>query len=198
MARRPATYYTDELDITIDNKRFPIPRTKHAKAHLKMTKVRGHMRTRAEGLKSGFTKPNNRTHRSNPGGFVNICAGIANGRIKLWHELPGAWSGEVAEKLYRDQIKTTLRAERGEKRRYVILEDNDPVGYKSSKAKAAKQAAKSEKQRAKEEAAAKRKVHGRDAGRRPRESDPIPEGPPGVGRAKKARRECDPIPEGSC
>ena len=134
----PTTFFTRKLDMVIDNKKFAIPTHKNAKAHLKMTKVRGHLRRRGEGLKLGFTKPNSQKHRSNPGGFVNICAGIVNGRIKLWHELPGAWNGEVAEDLYRGPIMDTLKAHRGRKRQYLILEDNDPVGYKSGKAKAAK------------------------------------------------------------
>lgn len=133
------TFFTRKLDMVIDNKKFAIPTHKNAKAHLKMTKVRGHLRTRAEGLESGFTKPNSRKHRSNPGGYVNICAGILNGKVKLWHELPDSWNGCVAEDLYRGPIMTTLAAQRGRKRRYVIMEDNDPVGYKSNRAKAAKE-----------------------------------------------------------
>ena len=44
----------------------------------------------------------------------------------------------MAADLYGGAIITTLRKERGEKRKYLILEDNDPVGYKSNKGKAAK------------------------------------------------------------
>ena len=122
----------------IDYKKFTIPTHKNSKAHLKMTKVRGHLRTREEGLKSGFTKPNCRKHKSNLGAYVNICAGLTDGKVRMWHELPSAWNGEVAEKLYRGPMIDTLRARRDHKRRYTILEDNDPVGYKSNKAKVAK------------------------------------------------------------
>ena len=133
----PSTYFAKTVDLVIDNKKFTIPTHKNSKAHLKMTKVRGHLCTRGEGLKSGFTKPNCRKHKSNPGAYVNICAGLTDGKVRMWHELPSAWNGEVAEKLYRGPVIDTLRAHRGHKRRYTILEDNDPVGYKSNKAKVA-------------------------------------------------------------
>ena len=40
--------------------------------------------------------------------------------------------------MYKGANIKTLRKERGEKRQYIILEDNDPVGYKSNKGKMAK------------------------------------------------------------
>ena len=134
----PTTFFTRRVDMVIDNKKFVIPTHKNGKAHLQMAKVRGHLRTRAEGLKPGFTKPNCRKHRSNPGSCVNVCAGISNGKIKLWQELPATWNGQAAEDLYRGPLATTLVAQRGRKRRYMILEDNDPTGYKCGKATAAK------------------------------------------------------------
>ena len=48
------------------------------------------------------------------------------------------WGG-VAESAYRGPIAKVLKKERGEKKKYVVLEDNDPVGYKSNKAIKAKQ-----------------------------------------------------------
>ncbi len=40
--------------------------------------------------------------------------------------------------MYRGPIKKILKSQRGEKKKYVVLEDNDPVGYKSNKAILAK------------------------------------------------------------
>ena len=138
LAAKPLSYFTEKIDLYMDNKTFAIPTTPGAKAHLKMTKVRGHLRTRSEGLSPGFTKPNNKRHRKNPGDRVQVCAGIINDQIKIWHYLPSTWNGEVAEETYRGPIISALRRHRGVKRSYSIVEDNDPTGYKSRRAVAAK------------------------------------------------------------
>jgi transposase len=135
------TFFTKDLDITIDNKKWAVPTVKGAPGRLKMLKVRGQIRTRAEGLSEGFTKPNSRKHRSNPGASVSICAGIVNNKIRLWQELPKTWNGEEAAKLYSGPILKTLQKHRGKKRSYTVLEDNDPTGYKSNKGKKAKEQA---------------------------------------------------------
>ena len=44
--------------------------------------------------------------------------------------MPGQWSGAQAVDMYENIIAPALKRYRGEKRRYVILEDNDPIGYK--------------------------------------------------------------------
>ena len=48
------------------------------------------------------------------------------------------WGGGAAA-AYRGPIAKVLKKERGEKKKYVVLEDNDPVGYKSNKAIKAKE-----------------------------------------------------------
>jgi len=68
------------------------------------------------------------------GSAHEVCAGISNSRIVLWHYLPNKWNGELAAETYRGPIMKVLKAERGEKRKYRVLEDNDPTGYKSNKA----------------------------------------------------------------
>jgi hypothetical protein len=54
--------------------------------------------------------------------------------------LEGPWNGEAAAALYRGPLIETLRRLYGNKRRrFTILEDNDPTGYKSNKGKVAKE-----------------------------------------------------------
>ena len=74
--RYPAKRFTD-IDLIIDNKKFDIPRNPRAVRYSKMRRVRGHLRTRAEGLEAGFTKPKGNKHRVNPGATVSVCAGIS-------------------------------------------------------------------------------------------------------------------------
>ena len=41
------------------------------------------------------------------------------------------WNGETAAKMYKGPILSALKKKRGVKRSYLIMEDNDPTGYKS-------------------------------------------------------------------
>ncbi|CAK0909407.1 unnamed protein product [Prorocentrum cordatum] len=49
--RLPGNYFTHQVDAIIDNKVPPIPMTKRAKTHAKKSRVRGHLRTKAEGAR---------------------------------------------------------------------------------------------------------------------------------------------------
>ena len=79
-------------------------------------------------------------NKLNTGARVNVCAGISNGKMVMWEYFGKTWNGEAAAKLFQGPVIETLRKERGVKRRYHMLEDNDPTGYKSGKALAAKAA----------------------------------------------------------
>ena len=136
----PATYWQHKVDMYLDNKQWDLPITEKGAKFLKMRKVRGHLRTPAEGLKKGFTKPNARKHRVNTGGTTNLCAAIIGGRVRVWHYLPDRWCGAEAVALYQDVLKPALDRYRGPKRSYTILEDNDPVGYKCNQSRKKKQA----------------------------------------------------------
>jgi hypothetical protein len=139
MAARPASFYTSGVDLIMDNKKWAIPTTARGKTHLKMLKVRGHLRTPKEGLAPGYTKPNNKKNRINPGASVNVLAGIIDCKLRLWVYLPKKWNGATAAEQYRGPIAAALKKHRGNKRRFVIIEDNDPTGYKSNVAKAVKE-----------------------------------------------------------
>ena len=139
-ARRPAAFFTDSIDLIMDNKKWDIPVSSVGKQFDKMRKVRFHLRTRSEGVKPGFTKPNTKKQRVNPGGRVEVCAGIINCKIKLWHYLPKKnWCGGVAESLYRGPVISALKKHVGAKASYLVMEDNDPTGFKSNVAVKAKQ-----------------------------------------------------------
>ena len=100
------------------------------------------LRTRAEDLKPCFTRPNKSRHRCSTGGTVDILAGSSASRVVLWEEIRGRWNGETASAMYRGPIAKFLKKKYGEKDRFLIVEDNDPTGYKSRKGMAAKAAEK--------------------------------------------------------
>ena len=140
LRKLPLTYWTQTVDAYIDCKRWRIPRNIRGRKFLNKLKVRFHLRTPEEGLQRGFTKPDARKHHRNTGPNMNLCAGIVGGRIRVWHYLPGRWSGAAAADLYRDVIAPALKRHCGVKRKYILLEDNDPTGFKSTRGIEAKAA----------------------------------------------------------
>lgn len=137
-AHKPRSFFVRDLDMIIDNKNFDVPTTERARSYLKQQRVRFHLRTPAEGLQAECTKPGRKKNKMNTGAVAKVCAGISNGRVVLWEYLPKTWNGEEAASLYAGAIYKTLQKHRGQKRKYRILEDNDPTGYKSGKAIAKK------------------------------------------------------------
>jgi hypothetical protein len=62
-------------------------------------------------------------------------------RVMLWEYIQGRWNGQVAADMYKGPSKKLLQKVRplgGPKRKWTIVEDNDPAGLKSSKARAEK------------------------------------------------------------
>ena len=138
MRKLPPAFWQRRVDLYMDNKVWPIPMTDRGKRFLKMVKVRGNLRTRSEGLQDGFTKPSAKTHKVNTGGSATLCACIIGGKVRVWQYLPFRWCADEAVRLYRGVKYPALRKHRRAKRRYTLLEDNDPTGYKSNAATAAK------------------------------------------------------------
>ena len=136
--QKPSTFWTEVVDLIIGTKKFSVPGSVAAAKRLRQQKVRGVMRTRQEGLLKGFTKPNIAKHKFNPGGSVSILEGICGDKIVLWEEIAGKWCGDKAAEMYSGPIKKVLQRRRPGKRSWLIMEDNDPAGSKSSKGKQAK------------------------------------------------------------
>jgi hypothetical protein len=136
--RRPSTFWTKEVDLIIDAKKYKVPSNAAAARRLKKQKVRGALRTRAEGLRKHFTRPSATKHKFNAGGYVHILAGICGHKVVLWEEIKGMWNADKAAEMYSGPIKDVLKKKRPGKKHWRIMEDNDPAGFKSRKGKTAK------------------------------------------------------------
>ena len=134
----PETFWTDTIDAYIDCKMWPVPRSVKGRKFLNKLRVRGHLRTKKEGLDKGCTKPDKRKHHMNVGPNVKLFAAIVGNRVRVWHYLDGKWSSKAAEAVYKNVLATALKRHRGEKRCYDIVEDNDPTGFKAAVAIRAK------------------------------------------------------------
>ena len=84
-------------------------------------------------------KPKAGSLRHNTGAKgVLLHVGIGKGKALTVHEVPhGRWSGQAAANFYKVLAHDLAKA-LPDKRRFTILEDNDPTGYKSAKGIAAK------------------------------------------------------------
>ena len=69
-----------------------------------------------------------------------VAAGLSKNRVVMWEYIETPWNGAEAEALYRNPIKKILNRIAPGKAHPVIVEDNDPTGYKSRKAINAKKA----------------------------------------------------------
>ena len=74
-----------------------------------------------------------------------VLAGIGNGRVLVWEVIDGRnWNGDVAAEMYTGPIKAALQRAAPGKRKWRVLEDNDPAGFKCRKGVDAKAAARIE------------------------------------------------------
>ena len=62
---------------------------------------------------------------------------ISAGKVVTVHEVDGRWSGQAAVSFYED-VRADLGKQNLAKRKFTVLEDNDPTGYKSQKGTEAK------------------------------------------------------------
>jgi len=135
---RTANHWLKFLHAVIDNKVFPVYLNGKARDLAARRGVRGAYRGRAAKVEARYTKPS-RTLKQNTGKNVMVCCAIGAGKILMWHEIRGRWSAEAAVKMYSGPLLRCMQeAYPAHKRAWRVMEDNDPTGYKASKAVAAK------------------------------------------------------------
>ena len=80
---------------------------------------------------------------------VRVTAAVVKGRIRMWRYITGKhWNGGEAASMYSDLSKVLKKqfpdVARSSRRKFKVLEDNDPAGYKSGKGLTAKATARIE------------------------------------------------------
>jgi len=72
---------------------------------------------------------------------VQVTAAVVKGEIRMWKYVDGTWrDDDAAFAMYQDLGKVLKKAYPNHHGRYVVLEDNDPIGYKCAKGMTAKAA----------------------------------------------------------
>ena len=137
--KKPATFWVRHVHLHHDCKAFPAYVTAKARDYAAMREVRGAYRETGQGLDEAYVVVP-KDMRFNPGcKAVRIAGGVGNGKLMLWHDYGSRWSGSKAAQLYKGPVVKGLTGEWPRKRSFQVLEDNDPTGYKSKLAIAAKQ-----------------------------------------------------------
>ena len=131
--KRPGAWLKNP-HVIIDNKKYPVYLNGQARDYAARCRARGAFRGIDGGLGRGFVKPRSYLPSFNGSGggkSVNICAAVGAGKVIMWHEITRRWSGKQAALMYSGPLLAALRKAYPARSSWVIMEDNDPSGYKS-------------------------------------------------------------------
>ena len=138
-------WWKTAIDMHIDVKHFQVFLNGKARAHAAREGVRGAYRTPGKGLEKPYVK-HGKKYKYNPGARgAMVLAGVGHGRVLVWEVIDGRnWNGDVAAEMHAGPIKAALQRVAPGKRKWRVLEDNDPAGFKCRKGMDAKAAARIE------------------------------------------------------
>lgn len=126
----------------LDGKFFKTYLNAAARTQAAQHRTFGAFRAPGQGLSGGYVKPKKGVPSYTGSKSSLIMGAVGQGKVLLWHTVPsGRWSGQAAADMYEGGLKPALEKAWPRKRAHVVLEDNDPTGFQSSKGKAAKRAA---------------------------------------------------------
>ncbi|CAE7255135.1 F52C9.6 [Symbiodinium natans] len=132
------TWWLRNIHAFIDGKYFQVYLTGKERARAATHGTFGAYRRPGKGLCAGYVKPKAGSLRHNTGAKgVLLQVGIGGGHVVTVHEVKARWNGQAAVTFYK-ALRSGLSKTWPAKRKYTVLEDNDPTGYKSAKGVAAK------------------------------------------------------------
>ena len=137
---KSAEWFKKNIHIHLDNHHFKAATTVRGRRILAKRRVRGVYRTKGKSLRSGHVKPDPKLRVQTGSKGVLKMGGVGSGQVLVWHTIRGAWSGAQAASAYADVAAPALKKAHPQKRKFAVLEDNDPTGNRSKLAIAAKQA----------------------------------------------------------
>jgi hypothetical protein len=136
------SWWRSKVHLHIDLKSWKVYPNAKGRALAAQRTVRGAYRGPGDGLGEGYVVVP-KTLKQNTGAKpARIAGGVGKGRCRLWHDVGDKWNGKVAAELYEGPVRASLRRAWPSKRKFLVLEDNDPTGFKSTAGEKAKKAAK--------------------------------------------------------
>ena len=142
-SKTTAAWWNTAVHMAIDVKHFKVLPHGQARRHAAQETTRGAYRKAGQGLSKGYTKPLTKTKFNTGAKGVQVLAGVGNGRVLLWEYLDGKqWSAKTASEVYKGPIAKKLKSVFPRRAKFLVLEDNDPSGFKSKLGQEAKNEAK--------------------------------------------------------
>ena len=133
-AGKSKQWWIDKVHASIDGKFFKPYLTGNARKHAAQHATYGAFRAPGKGLAGGYVKPKRGTHYNTGVKSILVVGAIGAGKVMMWHTVPsGRWSGQAAADMYQGPLHKALTATYPGKRKFSVLEDNDPTGFKSRK-----------------------------------------------------------------
>ena len=139
--KKPLIFWSRTIQAYLDNKFFPVYLNAPQRVYARKRRARGSYRAPGQGLAKGHTKPP-KNLKQNFGKFVHVAVAISAKKVICCHIVKGNWGGQAAKEMYVKTLGPALRRTYPSKRRFLVLEDNDPTGYKSGAGVEAKKACK--------------------------------------------------------
>ena len=134
-------WWNKQLHAIIDGKSFKVYLNADGRKKAAQHATYGAYRAPGQGLAQGYVKLK-KTLLTNPGARNElILAAVGNGKMMMWHKC-ARWNGAAAKAMYTGPLAKALKKAYPTKSKFIVLEDNDPSGFKSSKGVAGKIAAK--------------------------------------------------------
>ena len=129
-AKKPPSYWVNGIHAYLDNKMFPIFPNVRGRAYAAKRTAHGTYRARGQGLAKGNVKPR-KSQKVTFGKGVNVAVAISAKKVLMCHVVPERWTAAEASVMYSESLAPALRRAYPCKRRFLLLEDNDPSGNKS-------------------------------------------------------------------
>ena len=129
--KKPASYWANSVHAYIDNKSFPVHLTGPGRTYAAKRAAHGTYRARGQGLADGHVKPR-KSLKVTFGKGVMVAVALSSERVLMCHVITGKWNAGEAADMYRNALGPAGR------KKFLIVEDNDPSGYKSKAAVEAK------------------------------------------------------------
>ena len=136
-ASKPLGFWANGIHAYLDNKMFPVYPNSRGRTYAAKRAARGTYRARGQGLAKGHVKPR-KSQKVTFGKGVNVAVAISAKKVLMCHVVPKKWNAAEASTMYSKSLAPALRRAHPGKKRFLLLEDNDPSGYKSKMAVQAK------------------------------------------------------------
>ncbi|CAK0845543.1 unnamed protein product, partial [Prorocentrum cordatum] len=123
----------ERMDIRVPNKKNAM--TERFAARVWLAPLPQEARVKAS---SGHVKPR-KSNKSSFGKNVNVAVAISAKKVLMCRVMGGRWNAATAAEMYQEALAPALRKANAKSRSVLILEDNDPTGYKAKLSKEAKE-----------------------------------------------------------